>query len=357
MGGAALAATEPAPVQNKESAGMQEWLRPYLEPEYNPPEGMDKDRASIKENARKITEALPAKLSAPVGSKKRILVLSYKPAGQVHVPGMGGCLELLRAAAKKYPGAFEVVESYTHEGIDAKMLAGFDVVVLNNISQCWGLKAEDDLYNKLLPEFVKNGGGLFAVHGSALLLKDKPDSEYNKMLGGFTANSKLIQSNVHPKAVQGFNCCSRFPVKLIEAGNPLAAAFRMEPAKFTYLAAQVNGNKRSEFPVAFNAPLELVDELYVMSPESNQDKTARVIASVDPDKVPKESYPEANDFSYALIWIKPYGKGRVYYNQLGHNQGIFTVPCVALAMLDGLQYATGDLNVPDLSAKVAPTGQ
>jgi type 1 glutamine amidotransferase len=89
-----------------------------------------------------------------------------------------------------------------------------------------------------------------------------------------------------------------------------------------------------------------------MSPESNKDKSARCIISVDPEKVPKEGYPGANDFSYALIWIKTYGKGRVYYSELGHNQAIFSVPCVARAMLDGLQYAAGDLKVGPIAGAI-----
>lgn len=340
--------TQPTANANKEFKDMQEMLRPYLDPSFNPSEGLDKDRPSIKENARKIAEALPAQLSAPCEHKKRILVLSYKTAGQLHLPGAAGLLTLLREAEKKY-GAFEITEYYTSAGIDAKMLSGFDAVVLNNISMNWNPK-DDSLYNKVLPDYVKNGGGLFADHGCALLYKEKPEAEYNNMLGGFSANSKLISWMVHPKGTSKWNCCSPFPIKLIEPDNPLAAAFHCEPAKFTFLSCQLNGNKRIEFPVTFNAPLELADELYVISPESNKDGTSRCIVSVDPDKVPKESYPEANAFSYSLIWIKSYGKGRVYYSELGHNQGIFSVPCVARAMLDGLQYVDGDLKVKPLEA-------
>jgi type 1 glutamine amidotransferase len=55
----------------------------------------------------------------------------------------------------------------------------------------------------------------------------------------------------------------------------------------------------------------------------------------------------------ALVWIKSYGKGRVYYSVLGHHEEIFTVPCVVRADLDGLLYATGDLKVPDAPATAA----
>ena len=109
-----------------------------------------------------------------------------------------------------------------------------------------------------------------------------------------------------------------------------------------------------EWLVSFDAPQELADELYVISPQSNKDGTSRGIVMVDRDKVPKASFPGANDFSYTLIWIRSYGKGRVYYSQLGHYQDVFTVPSVARVMLNGLQYVTGDLKVPPAKFKPTP---
>ena len=363
LGGAALAAEQASTatvVQNKESAAMQQMLRPYLDLEYNPPDGPDKDRPSIKENALKIAGALPPQLSAPVTAKRKVLVLTYKTHGLLHVPGAAGLIELFREAAKKFPAAFEFTESYTSEGIDANMLAKFDAVVVNNVGQTWGAN-EEKLYNQLIPEYVKNGGGFFAVHGTALLFPmkylEKPgaaDVEFDKMLGGFCTISSSLASMVHPKNSGKFNHCSPFAIKLVEPDNPLAAAFRGKPSSFTFKSCQLNGNKRSEWPVTFNPPKELADELYVISTESNQDHAARCIVSIDPDRVPKESFPGANDFSYSLIWIKNYGKGRVFYSQLGHNQAIFSVPCVARAMLDGLLFTTGDLKVPAASAAAKP---
>jgi type 1 glutamine amidotransferase len=339
------AAGQNSEVQNKESMEMQEMLRPYLDLSYEPPDGLDKNRPSIKENALKIADALPSQLSAPPSGKRRILVLTYKTMGQLHVPGAAGLLTLLRDAEKKY-GAFEFTELYTSQGVDSKMLSGYDAVVLNNISQTWGPE-EETLYNRLLPEYVKNGGGLFADHGVALIYMDRPDAEFNNMIGGGAWHNNYLQSGVHPKTVNNWSHVSPFFIKLPEPENPLAAAFRCEPMSFTYKSCQLNGNRRVEWPVTFNAPNELADELYAMNPTLNKNHTARCIVSLDPDKVPKESFPaDSNDNCYSLIWINSYGKGRVYYTELGHNQGVFSVPCVAQSMLDGLQYAAGDMKIP-----------
>ena len=306
MGGAVLAA-EPVVVQNKESTGMQEMLRPYLDLEYNPPQGLDKDRPSIKETARKITAALPAQLSAPAAAKRRILVLTYKTHGQLHVPGAAGLLRLLCEAAYKFPNAFELVECYTSAGVDAKMLGGFDAVVLNNIGQTLAAN-EDILYNKLLPEYVKNGGGLFAVHAAALLFPLhyglKPgaaDAEFDKMLGGFVLISPENASSVHPKSVGRWNHCSPFAIKVLEPGNPLAAAFRAVADKIHIQELPVERRQTSRVAGYVQSTLELADELYVFSSDSNQDHATRCIVSLDPDKVPKESFPGDNGFRYSLI--------------------------------------------------------
>ena len=229
-------ATKGGELHNKEAKAMQEMLRPFLDADYKATEDFGKDKGNpslqyIRETNRKIAEALPEKLSTPVAAKRRILVLTCKTMGPLHVPGAAGLITLLRQAEKKY-GAFELTELYTTESIDVKLLSGFDAVVLNNISQSWG-NTEDKLYNQLLPAYVKNGGGLFAIHGSALLFMDKPQAEYNNMLGGFVMKSPELNYMVHPKKIGNWNHGSSFAVKILEPSSPLAAAFRETPAKYT----------------------------------------------------------------------------------------------------------------------------
>ena len=332
------------PRVNAEAKGYIDMLRPFLEQDYNPLSGPDKDRPSLKDAARKIAEDLPAQLSVPTAPKRKILVLTYGTFGTLHIPGAGGLLSLLRDTATKY-GAFELTELYSSDGIDAKLLNNFDAVVVNNVGQNWKPQA-DKLYNQLLQDYVKNGGGLFADHGAALLYMNKPDAEYNNLLGGFVEASPLLVWQVHTLK----DHCSPFYIKLPEPDNPLAASFQGETKPFTMQSCQLNGDKRVEWPVTFNTPLQLADELYAFSPHSNKDKATRVVVSLDVAKNTPGMFPaDWPAFSHALVWMRPYGKGRVFYSALGHNQAIFSVPCVARMMLDGLQYATGDLKVPDIA--------
>jgi type 1 glutamine amidotransferase len=46
-----------------------------------------------------------------------------------------------------------------------------------------------------------------------------------------------------------------------------------------------------------------------------------------------------------VAWIKPHGKGRVFYCSLGHNHHIFWNPKVLRHYLAGIQWALGDYEV------------
>jgi len=361
---------------------QRSFMRPFLEPSYIPsaerlasyvganmgrytgketPEQLKAMSATCQTNYDKIVAALPEKLSVPVARKRKILVLCYRSGMEYHVPGQAGYLILLREAAKKYPGTFEITEAYKPDGIDAKMLAGFDVVVVNSQQQLgrrgkygleWGLiathpemkeemskrqeeemKVFKPLYEELLPAFVKNGGGLVGIHATALLEGGRGDngSEFSTMLGGVDDawchpfyKGRLAHSNEY----------SPTPVKILEPNNPLTFAFRDAP------------------------DAKLNDELFSFwLPKSSMNDT-RAIVRCDYEKIPGLTYNDKSeerckDFASAIIWIKNYGKGRVYYNVLGHGETIFGVPCVAQSMLDGLLYATGDLKVPDAPATAA----
>jgi type 1 glutamine amidotransferase len=52
------------------------------------------------------------------------------------------------------------------------------------------------------------------------------------------------------------------------------------------------------------------------------------------------------DRDFAVSWIKPYGKGRVFYCMFGHIADPFWDPRVLTYYLDGIQYALGDLDAP-----------
>ena len=371
-----------------EAKEERSFLRPYLEPAHIPTpeylasckgEGLEYKGDETPEQLKaksvkyqaihdKIVAALPEKLSVPVARKRKILVLTYRSGMGYHTPGSAGCLILLREAAKKY-GAFELTERYKFDGIDAKMLAEFDAVVMNNnhvfmrqgkygyqgsrgdrtnpefntpanLALRLKRKGEDDkasnlFHHELLPAYVKNGGGIIGFHG-ALLPECGGDnaSEYGIMFGG------TIDGNVHPwinGKIAGPGGYSPIPVKILEPNNPLIFAFR-------------------------DVPTVQATELFsFLLPKASMD-SSRTLMRYDYDKRPEVTYnpkslERCRDFAGSLIWIKSYGKGRVFYNVMGHDEEIYGVPSVARANLDGLLYATGDLKVPDAPATAATVGK
>jgi type 1 glutamine amidotransferase len=53
---------------------------------------------------------------------------------------------------------------------------------------------------------------------------------------------------------------------------------------------------------------------------------------------------EDNDFAQA--WVKPFGKGRIFYAGFGHRTEIWWHPAILQFYLDAIQFAVGDLEVP-----------
>ena len=53
------------------------------------------------------------------------------------------------------------------------------------------------------------------------------------------------------------------------------------------------------------------------------------------------------DKDFPMSWIRPYGKGRVFYSALGHGPQIFWNAPLLEHFLAGIQYALGDLKADD----------
>ena len=212
------------------------------------------------------------------------------------------------------------------------MLSSYDAVVLNNQS----VPGNPQFHNRLLPEYVRGGGGLFAVHAAALInSKGDTNTEFNRLLGGYVDRSAKYG---HPQ-----QHTSVFPVRLPNPNHPLVRAFHGDNRQYQLTHRTLLGQTREKYNVTLTTPGELCDELYVLLPAADQENRLTILVEIDAVNS-RVVYPEPlNELSYAITWIKPYGKGRVYYTQLGHNMAVYSVAIVAQAMLDGLQYATGDL--------------
>ena len=136
--------------------------------------------------------------------------------------------------------------------------------------------------------------------------------EWNQMIGGFF--------KFH------WNDGTVITVKLDEPKHPLNAPF-----------------KGQEFTV--------MDEIYTFGRETYSRANLRVLTSINYDKMSaedkaKEQYPRP-DGDYALSWIRRDGKGRVFYEALGHSERVYAIKPILEHVLAGIQYVLGDLQVDD----------
>lgn len=98
------------------------------------------------------------------------------------------------------------------------------------------------------------------------------------------------------------------------------------------------------------------DEMY-QERNFSRDK-AHVIARLDASKLdlsnPKVMPEHRADKDFPIIWAKTYGKGRVYYNTLGHREETWDRPDVQKMYLEAIQWALGVTNA-DVTPHPMPT--
>jgi type 1 glutamine amidotransferase len=292
------------------------------------PDAKSKITPPTPEYCASVEKAAPAKptVAAP---KRKLLVFSLH-TGYNHevIPHVDRVFEILG----KKSGAFDVVVTYDIEQLAADKLAAFDVLVLNNTCSDGSrrnlfldvLEKKDAKYSSLdaaqrqakakaleksILDFVRNGKGLVCIHGGLTMLNNSKD--FNDMIGA--------AFDYHPAN-------QTVTVRSVEPDHPLLAAFRDsgplihrdEPYAFHGAYAEHNFRPLLELDAA------AVKDKDSAKRKSPYDSTVRYIA-----------------------WIKPFGKGHVFYCSPGHFPETYESPTVLRFVLDGTQYAAGDLKCDD----------
>jgi type 1 glutamine amidotransferase len=149
--------------------------------------------------------------------------------------------------------------------------------------------------------------------------------EFNTMIGGFF--------KFH------WNDGQDIAVKVDDPNSPLTKMFKGNPQ----LSKEQKGVKVP--------PMVIVDETYTFGRETYSRKNLHILTSIDYAKMTdedkkKESNPRA-DGDYGLSWIRREGKGRVFYEAHGHNEGIYAITPMLEHVLAGMQYVLGDLQADD----------
>ena len=262
--------------------------------------------------ARMRAGALGAGLAKPLRPRKVLVVSRSHGYGHVHALAWGS---RGFAVAAEATGAFAATVSDDVSVLaDSAKLAAYDAVVVNN---CTGLgKSNCPGVEEALTGHCRNGGGVVFLHSAADAFFDCP--KVLEMLGGVFFG--------HPWHLGKWRFRNEIPA------HPLNAPFAGEPV--------------------FHA----VDEIYMQkSPPYDRSKT-KVILSLDMSDRPtadaaerwsknpavKDRFPLRADGDYAVSWLHPYGKGRVFHTSFGHDEKAFLDPRVFAHILLGVQYAAGD---------------
>ena len=257
---------------------------------------------------RKIEAAAPDAAPAKPAKPRKVLVYGRVPT---HPESVAACFAAMPILGKK-SGAFEAVVSGDPAMFLPESLAKFDAVVMNNTHEAFPLRPQnfnqlpqdqqkaaierEVVLKKSLLDFVANGKGLVGIHGAACSVRWP---EYLELVGG----------------AYGTHITERVWVKAEEPKHPLCA------------------------PLAGKS-FEVHDEIYIFKEPYARGKL-RVLMSLDLDKTADPKKRPDND--YAVSWVRPYGKGRVFYCSLGHVPEVYCHPVVLRHYLAGIQFAIGDL--------------
>ena len=281
-------------------------------------------QTAFREDLVSVADTIPTKAPATPQKPRKLLVLC-KAAGFVH-SSIPLAAETIKMMGEK-TGAYTATISYDSADINTANLAQYDGIFLDSTTLAFLDDPKDsaatDARKKALLEFVRSGKGLAGIHAAGDSYHTSPPRgstdaeagtwpEFNQMIGG------IFKFHwVYPQEIT---------VKIDDPKSPLTAMFHGQ-----------------EFTVH--------DEVYTFLQDSFSRKNVHVLTSVDYSKMSdadkaKESR-KRTDGDYGLSWIRREGKGRVFYEALGHSEHIYSVTPMMEHVLAGIQYALGDLQADD----------
>ncbi|MFC7338514.1 ThuA domain-containing protein [Haloferula chungangensis] len=273
----------------------------------------------------KVKAAAPENGQAKPEKERKVLIFSMN-TGFKHwcIPHTTAVVEILGEKT----GAYSSVESKDIKEFLPENISKYDAIVLNNncpdgkdrdmfrdvlINKMkefgpeyakMPLKEREELATKLyqsLVSYVADGGGLVLLHGA--ITNFAYSDEFSAMVGG--------SFDFHPPQQE----ITLYPVS---PGHPMLEPFGGKPYVY-YDEPYIM--KRAYSKLDFHPLLEMkLDEL-------------------KPDK----RLEELEELPRYMAWVKKFKKGRVFFCSPSHNAQAFETPELLGFILNGMQFATGDL--------------
>lgn len=258
---------------------------------------------------KQIEQVAPDKPLATPAKPRKVLVYGRV---QTHGDPVRWCFAAMEVLGRK-SGAFQAVASGDPALLLPENLRQFDAIVMNNTHEraFWlpvdfqelsaaeqqAAQSREATIKKSFLDFVSNGKGIVGIHG-ATCVSTWP--EYMDLIGGLYAG----------------HFSGAAWIRAEEPGHPLCAMLGGQ-------SFQTN------------------DEIYIFRTPPYSRTKVRVLLSLDLDKTKD---PEKRpDRDYPISWVRPYGKGRVFYCSLGHASDPYCNAMVLRHYLAGIQFAVGDL--------------
>jgi type 1 glutamine amidotransferase len=258
-----------------------------------------------------IRDASPRQALVTPKKARKLLIIDLCPQGGFYhrtIP----YANLALAFMAKNTGAFEPIFNNDLDNLKYPKIKDYDAVFLNSV--VGSVFSDQDVINGLI-RFVREGGGLAAIHGSTFASTDVP--EYGELLGATTAPHRALEPAM---------------LKIDDPNSPITKQFEGHDIAY-------------------------IDELYHFPSSGPYSREKlHVLMSID---IPKSGPPAPSlavrpDNDYALVWIRSYGNGRVFNCALGHTVLLLGTPQMAQMVFAGIQFVLGDLEADTTpSAKLA----
>jgi type 1 glutamine amidotransferase len=264
----------------------------------------EKLRALTFEEVQKIENAAPAKATVEPLKPRKLLVF-WLCNGFFH-KSIPLCNKAIEYMGQK-TGAYTTVITNDMSIFRPENLKQFDAVLFNSTTHLAFNPDKTPVLCKSLMDFVRGGKGIVGIHAATDNFYEWPEAQ--EMMGGkFTG---------HPWTAGG-----TWAVKIDAPDHPLMAVFKGK------------GFKINDEIYRTEPPLYSRDKQLVLMSLDMSDPTTRNVKGFKP-----------TDVDTGITWIKTWGKGRVFYCSLGHNDHIYWNPAILQLYLDGIQFAFGDYKV------------
>ena len=354
-------------------------------------------RVPCQADVDKMIATLPDKAIAKPAKPRKVLVLGHAD-GWVH-SSIPLAARMMEEMGRK-TGAWTATTTYDAADITAANLKQYDAIFLDSTTGCFlddDDKAATDARRAALLDFIRSGKGIAAIHAAtdsyhgscggfpspgtpiaaALVAQGDKNADRKLSKAEFSAvasawfdrldpdkSGKVAQADFGPRFASLMpppaprqNAAGAAPQK--PGGEPLwpewnkiiGGYFKFHWNDPQPITVKIDDPRSSLTQMFHGQDWEIRDETYTFNQESFSRDNVHVLTSVNYDKMSdadkaKEPNPRT-DHDYALSWIRPEGKGRLFYEAHGHHERNYAITPFLEHILAGVQYAIGDLKADD----------